>query len=53
MFYSKLLKPTVPRDGRVVLQLHPELDLLHHGPVSASVRILQRWTAVHRVLLMG
>ena len=29
-FYSKLLKPTGPRDGPAVLQLHPALGLLHH-----------------------
>ena len=31
-FYRKSLKPTGPRYGRVVMQLHPSLDLLHHGP---------------------
>ena len=35
-FYGKLLRPTGWRDGQAVLQLHPALDLLHHGPVSAS-----------------
>ena len=35
------------------LQLHPELDLLHHGPVQSSVQMPQRRTAVHWVLLLG
>ena len=52
-FYGKLLKLTVPKDGRSVLQLHPALDLLHHGPVRASVRMMHHWTAVHGVLLLG
>ena len=43
---------TGPQASRVVLQLHPELDLLHPGPVRASVRIPQRQLAVHWVLLL-
>ena len=42
-----------PRDGQAVLQLHPALDLIHQGPVSASVQMPQRWTAVQGVLLLG
>ena len=52
-FYGKSSKPTGPRDGRAVLQLHPELDLLHHGPVSADVQMQELWEAVHWVLLLG
>ena len=36
-FYGKSPKPTGPRDGRAVLQLHPALDLLNIGPVRAGV----------------
>ena len=52
-FYSKFLKQTGLKDGRAVLQLHPALDLLHHEPVRASVRMPQSRPAVHWVLLMG
>ena len=52
-FYGKLLNQTGPRDGRAVLQLHPALDLLYHGPGRARVQMPQRWTAVHWVLLLG
>ena len=52
MFYSKLLKQTGLRDGQVVLQLQRALNQLHHGLVHASVRMPQRWTAVHWVLLL-
>ena len=38
-FYGKLLKPTGPRDSRAVLQMHPSIDLLHHGPVSEGVQM--------------
>ena len=51
--YGKLSKPTGPRDGRAVLQLHPALDLLHHGPVRKGVQMQKRREAVHRVLLLG
>ena len=37
--YGKSSKPTGPRDGRVVLQLHPALDLLNHRPVSSGVQM--------------
>ena len=38
MFYVKLpIKQTGPRAGRVVLQLHLALDLLHRSPVCKSV----------------
>ena len=36
-FYGKSPKPTGPRDGQVVLQLHPAIDLLNIGPVRAGV----------------
>ena len=36
-----------------MLQLHPALNLLHHGPVCQSVRIPQRRTALHWVVLLG
>ena len=52
-FYGMSLEQTGPRDGRLVLKLHPALDLLHHGPIRKSVQMLQRWAAVNRVLLMG
>ena len=52
-FYSKLSKPTGPRDGRAVLQLHPELDLLHHGPVRKGVQMQKRGEKVNRVILLG
>ena len=38
-FYGKSYQPTGPRDCRAVLQLHPALDLLHHGHVREGVRI--------------
>ena len=38
-FYGELPKPTVPRDGRAVLQLHPALNLLHIEPVSRGMRV--------------
>ena len=54
MFYGKLsVKQTVPRAGRLVLQLHPTLDLLHRGPVRSSVRIPKQQSAVQWVLLLG
>ena len=53
MVLRQVLKQTGPIDGRAVLQLHPALDLLHHRPVSAGVRMTKRWEAVHRVPLMG
>ena len=52
-FYGKLLKPTGPRYGRAVLQLHPSLDLIHHRPVRAGVRMPKRREAVHWVPLLG
>ena len=52
-FYGKSFKPTGPRYGRAVLQLHPALDLLHHGPVSAGVLMPQRGTVVPWVLVLG
>ena len=37
-FYCKYTnKYTVPIAGQVVLQLHPALNLLHHGPVRSRV----------------
>ena len=36
-FYGKSSKPMGPRDVRAVLQLHPALDLHHHGPVREGV----------------
>ena len=30
---------TGPQDGRAVLQLHPALDLLLHGPVCSRVQM--------------
>ena len=39
-FYGKLSKPMGPRYAQAVLQLHPALDLLHHVPVSAGVKML-------------
>ena len=33
--------------------LHPALDLLHHGPVRASMQMLQSWMTVHGVLMLG
>ena len=38
-FYGKSFQPTDSRDGRAVLQLHPTLDLLHHGPVREGVQV--------------
>ena len=38
-FYGKSSQPTGLRDGRAVLQLHPALDLLHHGPVREGVQV--------------
>ena len=36
-FYGKSPKPTGPRGGRAVLQLHPALNLLNIRPVRAGV----------------
>ena len=37
-FYGKSsIKQTVPRAGQAVLQLHPALDLIRHGPVRKSM----------------
>ena len=36
-----------------MLQLHLELNLLHHRPVRAGVQTLYCWEAVHWVLLLG
>ena len=52
-FYGKSSKPTGPRDGRAVLQLHSALDLLHIGPVREGVQMQERREAVHWVLLLG
>ena len=52
-FYGESPQQTGPRDGQVVLQLHPALDLLHHGPVCEGVGVQERRSAVHRVLLLG
>ena len=52
-FCGESPKPTGPRYGRAVLQLHPALDLLHHGPDRNGLRVLDRWTAVHEVLMLG
>ena len=42
MLYSKLsIKLTGPQDGRAVLQLHPALVLMDHGPVHQGVRMPQ------------
>ena len=41
-----------PREGQAVLQLHPALDLLHHGPDQKGLRVQERWTAVHGVLML-
>ena len=38
-FYGESPQQTGPGDGRVVLQLHPALDLLHHGPVRKGVQV--------------
>ena len=35
------------------MQLHPAPDLIHRGPVRASVQMPQRWLEVHMVLLLG
>ena len=41
MLYGKLsVKQTGLQAGQAVLQLHPALDLLHHGPVFTSLQIL-------------
>ena len=54
MFYSKWsIKQTGPRAGQAVLQLHLALELLHRGPVRASVQITQFRPPVHWVLLLG
>ena len=52
-FHGKSSKPTVPRDGQAVLQMHPALNLLHHGPVYEGVRMQKRRETVHWVLLLG
>ena len=38
-FYGKLSQLTGLRDGQAVLQLHPALDLLHHGPLREGMRV--------------
>ena len=54
MFYGKSsIKEMGTRAGRAVLQLHLALKLIQRGPVRLSVRMLQRWPAVHWVLLLG
>ena len=52
-FYVKSSKPTGPRYGRAVLQLHPALDLLHHRPVREFVQMHKLRETVHWVLLLG
>ena len=52
-FYGKSLNQTGPKAGQEVLQLHPILELLHHGPVRSSVQITQLRPEVHWVLLLG
>ena len=53
-FYGKTTKnQTGTRSGRAVLQLHPALNLLHHGPVREGVQMQERREAVHGVLLLG
>ena len=37
----------------MVLQLHPALNLLHHGPICQGVQVLEHRTAVQWVLLLG
>ena len=54
MFYGKsFVKQTGLQAGRLVLQLHPALDLLHCVPILLSVQMPQIQTAVHWVLLLG
>ena len=54
MFLGKFpIMHTGPRAGRVVLQLHLALNVLHRGPFCASVQMPQRRTTVHWVLLLG
>ena len=54
MFCRKLsVKHTGPRSGRAVLQLHPEIDLLHRETSCASVQMPQRCPEVHWVILLG
>ena len=54
MFYGKSsVQQTGLRAGRVLLQLHPALDLLHCRPVRSSVRMPQHRPEAHRVLLLG
>ena len=53
-FYSKSsVYQTSPRSGRWVLQMHPALDLLHHGPVCQGVRVPECHPKVHRGILFG
>ena len=33
--------------------MHPELNLLHHGPVHQGVRVMKRQPTVHGVILLG
>ena len=54
MFYGKSsVKQTGPQVGHAVLQLHPALDLLYHGPVCASMQMPQLRMTVYRGLLLG
>ena len=53
MFYGKsYVQQTGPQAGREVLQFHPALEMLHHGPVRQGVRVPKRRPAVHWVLLL-
>ena len=52
-FYGESPKPTGPRDGQMVLQLHPALDLLHIRSFREGVRMKELRPAVHGVLLLG
>ena len=41
------------RAGQGVLQLHPALDLIQHGPVCQGVQVPKRRPTVHWMLLLG
>ena len=43
---------TGPRAGRAVMQIHPALELLHHGPICEGVQEPELWLEVHGVILL-
>ena len=54
MFYGKSsVLQTGPQSDRVVLQLHPKLDLIHHKHVLQGVQVPKIRPTVHWVLLLG